>query len=486
MAALSCVCKDWRKVMEEETWKRVCLDAAPALCKAMGFNEPDPPPGGRLTIYKLLVYCPGLQPSFYQDACKDLWRYEYYSDDEEGEITWWKLLGHVQSPACGFQTGPALVRDLLSTPFQADILHVTQRCEHLSNDISPTSFSGWCTCRGLINNFGESAIAQRTGVSSYLSAGPEKKQKVQQEAKHRCMYCKAPLFELDKKLFRTDSKPYSESDFEEEERGSYSVSGSVCACGHLILHVHYENPHETTACLERRAMKGPRDELQIDKSDLVQVLCERFAPVAEEHGPELRFRESLDVFSASEKLRCLAERLEEGMLDEAEDGCEESDAPCMRAGHKGQLESKEQGQVHPEMEAHEVERQQDISFSSILNSQSSWFGSPCSEILGKCEYYAFWDVIESDVEKVKGLFKEVPGSEGFVREYLGFRSESLSRIVHRIQRLHVLHERRKGEIEVALEQACIPKWPDYEAVDMFVKVGRVSTSLKAFMNVFLP
>jgi hypothetical protein len=46
MAALSCVCKDWRKVMEEETWKQACLDAAPALCKAMWFNEPEPPPGG--------------------------------------------------------------------------------------------------------------------------------------------------------------------------------------------------------------------------------------------------------------------------------------------------------------------------------------------------------------------------------------------------------------------------------------------------------
>jgi hypothetical protein len=385
-------------------------------------------------------------------VCEYLWEcrdHEYYSDDEGDDISRWELLGHVKSPACGFQTVPAVVKDLISTPFQEDVLYVTQRCIHHSHHAS-----AWCACRGLISNFEESALAERSGACSYLRAGPEEKQKVQQEAKHRCMYCKAPLFELDKQFFRTNSElDWGDSDFEEEESMlRYSVDGFVCVHGHLILQVLHENPYETTACLEGRAMQGSGDGLEVDNSDLVQVLCERFATVTRKDGPELRVRESLDVLSASGKLRCLAERLEEGMLDRAEDGCKESDA----------------------LGRH------DISSSSILDPESlSGSDSPLSEILGECEYYAFWDVFESDVEAVKGLFEEVHGSERVFREYLGFRSESLSRTVQKIQRLHVLQGRRKAKIEMALEQARIPKWPDYEAVDMFVKVGRLSILLNS-------
>jgi hypothetical protein len=114
LAAVSCVCKDWRNVMREETWKQLCLAAAPALCKSMGFNERGPP-GGWLGIYKLLVYCPGLHPSDYRGVVDTVGR-------DDGPNGWWELLGHVQTSGCGFQTGPAVIKDLrMREPFRKDV-----------------------------------------------------------------------------------------------------------------------------------------------------------------------------------------------------------------------------------------------------------------------------------------------------------------------------------------------------------------------------
>jgi hypothetical protein len=75
LAAVSCVCKNWRNVMEEETWKQLCLAAAPALCKAMGFNEPGVPWGLAWDLQTLgLLSGAASFLSLGRCSCSGLWR----------------------------------------------------------------------------------------------------------------------------------------------------------------------------------------------------------------------------------------------------------------------------------------------------------------------------------------------------------------------------------------------------------------------------
>lgn len=60
LAALPSVCKAWRDIVQQETLRRLCLEAAPALCERMGYGASNQPPGGWLGFFKFLRYCPGL------------------------------------------------------------------------------------------------------------------------------------------------------------------------------------------------------------------------------------------------------------------------------------------------------------------------------------------------------------------------------------------------------------------------------------------
>lgn len=155
---------------------------APALCKAMDFDAQEGPPGGWSAFYKLLLYCPGLPTDGDYQCASEAIQY-YLADGGDDELGWWGLLGHVQSPACGFQTGPSVIKDLrLRKPFRKDVLFVTQLCQH------DDSWSLWCACRGLIKNFRKSAIAKRSGALSYLRSGLQNRQRMQQKAKRLCIY----------------------------------------------------------------------------------------------------------------------------------------------------------------------------------------------------------------------------------------------------------------------------------------------------------
>jgi hypothetical protein len=63
IVAPGAVCKNWRSVLKEVTWKELCFQIAGGLCDVLGYCGENIPPGGWRGLYKMLVYCPGLYPT---------------------------------------------------------------------------------------------------------------------------------------------------------------------------------------------------------------------------------------------------------------------------------------------------------------------------------------------------------------------------------------------------------------------------------------
>lgn len=95
LAALSCVCKQWRRMMNADVWRQLCLEAAPGFCKSMWYSGTlATPTGGWSGVYKFLLYCPGLETNA---SCR------------HAEILpglYQSIRGHTHGTASGFQTGP--------------------------------------------------------------------------------------------------------------------------------------------------------------------------------------------------------------------------------------------------------------------------------------------------------------------------------------------------------------------------------------------
>jgi hypothetical protein len=316
LAAVSCVCKTWRGVVQEDVWRKLCLEAAPTLCESMGWCKQSIPPGGWLSVYKLLLYCPGLHRSSYTPVALNN---EYNDTFDRG---WWELIGHVQEWASGFQTGLLVTRDLRRRePFQKDVLFVSRLCKH-ERGLRAQS----CACRGFVGDFARSAIAKKSGAIAYLQADPQEQQKMQEEAENLCSYCQAPLFELLEKSFFSnnflldrDILDEMSSDPEDIQRTlqGFDISGDVCGNGHLVLEV-YRN-WERVPFLDKKSVTGSGEELHVQISGLLDGVCEAFYPVVEEDGAELLFRKSLDAFSVAKKLRGMAYMIEAlDLLDKKE------------------------------------------------------------------------------------------------------------------------------------------------------------------------
>ncbi|GAQ79200.1 F-box family protein [Klebsormidium nitens] len=175
LAALHCVCKDWRDVMQEHTYQQLCLEAAPRLCEAMGYSKISAPPGGWAAVFQLLVYCPGLPSLLYTTA--------------RGE--WWNQLGHVQKKTGGFLTGNGVASALqLKEAFHKDELFVTGLCQH----------------EGARKNVWDEDV-------EYISANN---------------YCSSE-YEV------ADEEEEEDSDWEEPDEDGSAVRGYVCGNGHLTL-----------------------------------------------------------------------------------------------------------------------------------------------------------------------------------------------------------------------------------------------------------
>lgn len=481
LAALSCVCKEWRNVMQEQTWKQLCLEAAPGLCKAMGYSRICIRPGGWAAAFQLLLYCPGLPSVLYTTA----------------RGAWWDLLGHVEKNPSGFQTGDGVASALqLKEAFHGDVLFVSGWCQHegmraeewdVDMDYFPSFKS--CACRGLVQNFPESAIAERSGAVKFCRAPLEEQQRIQERAKDQCAYCRAPLFELQERLFFKNSYCSSEyaledeeeeedSDWEEPDEDGSAVRGHICGNGHLLLGA-VGNYSE----LGGKTVAGSGEGLTVETSSLLKELSETFA-LQEEFENELVFRKGLDAFSVTRKLRCLARGIRDGVF----------------AGDHGELEEGEEARFS-------VESKTKAEVNALLAGFLTWAwdtatafeeDSANSETETEPDVQAggnsrFWDIPTDDLDfilrSLEGHHRAVP----IVRWYASGSKRSAKTVLRRWHRVRMLERRRsdtmsalrairdkrKAEIEAALKKVGIhpagewarEKWPDTGAVDKYASVS---------------
>lgn len=517
LAAIACVCKDWRNVMQERTWKLLLLDAAPVLYQRMGYNELNGEPlGGWLAAYKVISYCPGLLPSEYENLKEFTKGSEPWPGAEYTE-TWCDLVGHVEEKTSGFQTGPAVIQSLrLREPFRNDVVFVTSPCvhEHKWSEHEPRA----CAFRGIIQNFPGSAIAAETGARAFLEATREEQETMQEEAEDCCVYCQAPSFELSEEVFFENDYSYNHpeypssddsdaSEVDESEFGphGFAVKGSVCGNGHLIMG-GYGSRH-SEIFLHEPVLEGSGEGLQLEQSELMDLLCETFSMKVEKDGSELAFRKSIDPFSASPKLRRLAVRLgPDRMVAGPGDG---GDTDCLyKIGEKAQkiAESSpkckvlvELGLVNERISTvierfkygvmSSSESDSDSDLGHITDSESDWESE--FDTIAASNYHSFWEVIAEVLRRVQGL----PAiGLPLVRSYLGFCNHSASYTLDRIETLESLEKRRillekevvvarkerREEIEAALKAAGVSarcgrrrnQWPDYRAVNSFIRVSR--------------
>ncbi|GAQ81807.1 hypothetical protein KFL_000910260 [Klebsormidium nitens] len=516
VAVIACVCKDWRNVMQESTWKLLCLDAAPALCKQMGYDDPSSPPlGGWLAAYKVITYCAGLVPSDYENL-KDFtkgsepWPGAFYTN------TWWDLVGHVEEKTSGFQTGPAVMRDLrLRKPFRDDVVFVTSPCAHEYPDSAghePCTFA----FRGVVQDFAASAIAAKSGAEAYLEASSKEQELMQQGADDCCAYCQAPLFKLLEDVFFENNYIYNhpyypssdDSDDSEVDESAFGprgfrVEGSVCGNGHLMMGGYGSRSQESF--LEVMALEGSGEDLQIEKSDLMNLLCETFFLKVENDRAELAFRRSIDPFSASAKLTWLAVYLGPNAL--AVGPGDENDTCCLRKiGEKTQelAKSLQKCEVLVELDLVKkristlIERFEVGTVSGLETTSESEYSSESDPELEAemeaCDDPApFWALIPEVLDRVERL-PEI--SLPLVRLFLGFCTHSPSYTLNRIEALESLDKRRsllqkkavgvrkerRGEIEAALKAAGVSarygrrrnQWPDYRAVYHFIRTRELS------------
>jgi hypothetical protein len=227
---------------------------------------------------------------------------------------------------------------------------------------------------------------------------------MEEEAKRRCLYCQAPLFVLKPEVFFRSNFRWPDdifntpSDFEEEESTEgFDICGDVCGNGHLTLGVF--GNWWGAGFLDQKPIVGSGEMLKVLKSDLVEVLCENLGP---EKGDELEFRERLDAFSVSKRLRCLAGGIEERVVDDS------------RQGVGGDMPTEAQLRKELKKIEQQLAISNDVGFDHIKESDSEIDEETCADI--QLEHKsAFWDISRADVEVVKHVLKEAPVLERVIR-----------------------------------------------------------------------
>ncbi|GAQ81788.1 hypothetical protein KFL_000910080 [Klebsormidium nitens] len=490
LAALPRVCKAWRTVMQEVTYQQLCLEIAPGLCEKMGCDVTSQPPGGWLALFKLLLYCPGMQglPTSYIN-----WDGDYGSCLD--------LLGHVQEEACGFQTGPYVTRDLLlKKPFQRDCLFVTELCQHawLDEDMRLAV----CACRGLVQNFPVSAIARESGASKYAEASFEEQQLMRGTANDPCTFCGAPVFELREDVFfdiQESFRSWWQKLFDRCIPDWFDVTGQVCGNGHLTFEV-FGNWDEASF-LDGTPMAGSGKGLQVETCELLQRVCEELDP--KEHDfCELTFWRDLNPYTLSQKLGRLANEIGMFVIDEEDE--EGRELVCfLRHLHtisdfvevipKLERRMDDLKQMYEDSFQEDYEDSSEDSESSNegdgANSADSESGSAADEEIK--EEPPFWSVPFDDLEVVKSFQNEslALNAAQMVYTYLSNDKPNPSaRMVVRtsknmdhqlvlrteaVRKLEEMKQERKAEIEAALTAAGVEKrggeWPLPDAVQSYIK-----------------
>lgn len=196
LVPISLVCREWDAIMRCSTWKALCMRFAPTLCTALSYGDLDTsvPPGGWASLYKLLLYCPGLHPAL-TDQLE-----ESRTSLDKADL---QKIGHLRTgcPTEGFWTGPDALRALrFRAPFCKDQVFLSSACEQDSLSRSPCrkvlAQKTWeHGCRGIVKDFPRSAIYAE------LFPGGDPPLKNGEDKGRPCPYCNSATFQLDEGLF---------------------------------------------------------------------------------------------------------------------------------------------------------------------------------------------------------------------------------------------------------------------------------------------
>ena len=248
----------------------------------MGGNDGRPgdaPPGGWLSLYKLVVYCPGLHFPGFEDVLES-------SALEEGdEYCWVGGLGHLESTHGGFLTGGEVQESLgLALRFAKDEICISRICYHRDAILAggeedpPPLYA----CRGIVKNFESSELGIASGAAAYLresNAGGGCAEHGREEPP--CIFCGALLWALPEKCF-PESYPHG---YDEMFRENYAgededydsdpeprrmmATGSICCNGHLLLGIAGAEPS-----LAGRVVSNSGEDLQLAQCDTVRYFTE--------------------------------------------------------------------------------------------------------------------------------------------------------------------------------------------------------------------
>lgn len=392
-------------------------------------------------------------------------------------------MGHVQQKPGGFQTGPAVAKDLrLKAQFQRDALLVSRVCEHPPEDEDEDLPLG--ACRGLVQDFPTSKISKQSKATRYLKASPQEQQSMQESAKENCTFCSAPLFPLSGNTFFEDNlAPCEESEFEEFFRESSPetferVTGNVCGKGHLTFAINHYG--DCLQILQNKPIMGTGEQLWVETFKVFKAMVEAFEGELDS-DTEIDFRKNLDAFTVSRKLRRLAAEIEYEVSDE-EDTLEEL-RPLARLQTMPELINGV-----PEIARRTCKLIKDFEDGCEDSFESeSEFESEEEEEFD--DVRPFWEVPADEIDVVRDFLSTMSKDwVGILATYLGRKmlsARTLLSTVRQLEQLNSIGEQathrlaemeahRKAVIEGALEEAGVCKragaWPIPEAVYKFVKV----------------
>lgn len=483
LAAVPGVCKSWQQLMYEHIYRQLCEKMAPALCKAMGFTTTNVPTGGWPMLFKLLTFCPG---------APDIFRPKV--PGTSNDWGWWGMLAHVQAERSAFQTGSSVTQALrMKAGFEQEVVFVAGFCDHKM--LGDTRDPEGCMSRGLVRNFPESLIAERTGAAAYLRESAEEQERIKKESRgERCAYCDAMLFDLSPGVIGTAGKDAPDDSTE------FAILGQACANGHLIFVGLYHRWPEIPTSLKH--MPASEEGRVLQTCGLRRLLASTFAVRDRVSGFNLVRR--FNPLTVSEKLKRLAMRATElGLRNEQfHSGIDPSNVESPRGA---EAEPSGDAPAHQELETEWTEWRELHRFGKgyKVEFRLGDFGVEVerrveslaqeAEVLLELETVSddeasFWDIPSETLSQLGALFQAVRNSEATMSRYLN--NEQDSRVtVEQLQRLEALKlkgdrlqegrnemvKRRTREVEDALSRVGIRQlchgdyrfWPDEEVVMLY-------------------
>ncbi|GAQ87636.1 F-box family protein [Klebsormidium nitens] len=164
LVPLGAVSKQWRQVLNESTWKELCLKHAGGLVEELGYSHgADGPPGGWAGLYKLIICCPGCHFPTFEHVLQANALSENYD--------WRHGRGHVQAATKGFFKGKEAKEALyLAT---SDEIVISCLCSHGQAvemcDIHEASAPPILACRGIVKSFESSKLAEWSGAAAFAN-----------------------------------------------------------------------------------------------------------------------------------------------------------------------------------------------------------------------------------------------------------------------------------------------------------------------------